>query len=510
MASRERRTLNEPLDISLPFWDPDNALFVADSAPQFDPATASGLLRWRRHGRSAELHFNTVDFELGPPRHREFPDVYGTDPELPFALEFITPRTVRLRLRAATEPRTQQEELMLDGPVPSDETWQCEAADAGATYTGSAGVSVTVSTDPWSVAVRAPDGRLLTRTFTRRPRQGMPFSFVRRVDDMRRHVAASFALAPDEGIYGCGESFTRLNKRGQKLALWHYDAWECQGQGMYKPIPFFLSSRGYGIFVHTSAPLTFDFGHTHDGVATLYSGDDELDLFIFAGTPKEVLAEYTALTGRSPLPPLWSFGLWMSRITYDSEQQARDVAARLRQERVPCDVIHLDTGWFETDWCCDYVFSASRFPTPERMLADLREQGFRICLWQLPYITPINRLYREALDAGYVVRGPDGGLPTDDAILDFSNPDAVRWYQEKLAGLLRMGAAAIKVDFGEAAPLDGGYASGLSGLYEHCLSPLRYNKAAADVTLQTTGEHVIWARSAWAGSQRYPLHWGGD
>ncbi len=340
--------------------------------------------------------------------------------------------------------------------------------------------------------------------------QPLPFSFVRRSRDLGRSIAASFRLAHDEKIFGCGESFTRLNKRGQKILVYTRDGMGAQTDKMYKPIPFFLSSAGYGMFVHTSAPVTFDFGQTFDQSNMIYTGDETLDLFIFIGNPKEILSEYTALTGRSPVPPLWSFGLWMSRITYKSEDEVRDVAVKLRQYCIPCDVIHLDTGWFETDWQCNYKFSPSRFRNPSKMIADLKQQGFRICLWQLPYFTAKNELFEQILAKGYFVRNEGGELPAEDAILDFSNPDAVKWYQGLLANLLKMGVDAIKVDFGEDAPLHGIYASGRTGFYEHNLYPLRYNKAAAEITKDMTGESIIWARSAWAGSQRYPLHWGGD
>jgi alpha-D-xyloside xylohydrolase len=333
---------------------------------------------------------------------------------------------------------------------------------------------------------------------------------VRSASDLTRRIAATFSLSPDEKLFGCGESFTRLNKRGQKIPLWMIDAHSAQTADMYKPVPFFMSSRGYGMFVHTSAPLTLDFGCSYDAANTIYMGDEQLDLFVFLGKPKEILSEYTALTGRSPVPPLWSFGLWMSRITYDSEEQARDVARKLRDHHVPCDVIHLDTGWFEEDWRSDYKFSTSRFDDPAKMISDLQDQGFRVSLWQLPYFTPKNELHEEATRGGYAVLDSNGRLPTEDAIIDFSNPDAVKWYQGKLAELLRMGVAAIKVDFGEAAPSHGAYVSGKSGFYEHNLYPLRYNKAAAEVTKEVTGDSIIWARSAWAGCQRYPLHWGGD
>jgi alpha-D-xyloside xylohydrolase len=370
--------------------------------------------------------------------------------------------------------------------------------------------------DPWHLEFRDASGNVLTSTQHLWDSKCLinadptPFSFVRSASDLTRRIAATFSLSPDEKLFGCGESFTRLNKRGQKIPLWMIDAHSAQTADMYKPVPFFMSSRGYGMFVHTSAPLTLDFGCSYDAANTIYMGDEQLDLFVFLGKPKEILSEYTALTGRSPVPPLWSFGLWMSRITYDSEEQARDVARKLRDHHVPCDVIHLDTGWFEEDWRSDYKFSTSRFDDPAKMISDLQDQGFRVSLWQLPYFTPKNELHEEATRGGYAVLDSNGRLPTEDAIIDFSNPDAVKWYQGKLAELLRMGVAAIKVDFGEAAPSHGAYVSGKSGFYEHNLYPLRYNKAAAEVTKEVTGDSIIWARSAWAGSQRYPLHWGGD
>ena len=144
------------------------------------------------------------------------------------------------------------------------------------------------------------------------------------------------------------------------------------------------------------------------------------------------------------------------------------------------------------------------------MIKDLGKQGFHICLWQLPYFVPGNKYFPELVGKGLAVKNGRGTLPYEDAVLDFTNPATVKWYQEKLSSLLKMGVGAIKVDFGEAAPLDAVYANGRTGLYEHNLYPLRYNKAVADITRKIKGENIIWARSAWAGSQRYPLHWGGD
>lgn len=239
-------------------------------------------------------------------------------------------------------------------------------------------------------------------------------------------------------------------------------------------------------------------------------GDDEADLFLFIGEPKDILNEYTDLTGKPDMPPLWSFGFWMSRITYFSEEEGRNIAKNLRKHKIPSDVIHFDTGWFETDWRCDYEFSKNRFDNPEKMIADMKDDGFNVCLWQLPYFTPKNTLFDEIVEKGLVVKDKKGNIPYEDATLDFTNPETIDWYQNKIAGLLKQGVGVIKVDFGEAAPASGIYSNGRTGFYEHNLFPLRYNKTVADITKKVTGESIIWARSTWAGSQRYPLHWGGD
>ncbi len=494
----------------------ENVYFNAYDLPTFDADTGEGTLRWKRYGRKPRMSFNGVVAPFEETIPWEFPPAYGSDQQTALAVSFVNASTLRIRIGTKAVLRQQNPSPMLAGPVPDGQAdWDVVETEAGITYS-SARASVVLRREPWRMEIYDGQGRLLTQSLNMADTLCLlnsdptPFSFVRRQSDQRCRMASTFSLAHDEKLFGGGESFTRLDKRGQRLHLWSVDAHGAQTQEMYKPIPFLLSSRGYGLFVHTSAPLTMDVGHDYDQANTLFLGDDELDLFVFVGKPKDILGQYTDLTGRSPLPPLWSFGLWMGRITYTSEAEVRDVAEKLRQYQIPCDVIHIDTGWFETDWQCDYAFAPSRFADARTMIADLRQQGLRVSLWQLPYFTPNNRLYQEAIERGYVVLDADGHLPTGDAIIDFTNPEAVRWYQSLLRGLLEMGVAAIKVDFGEAAPMHGCYASGRSGWHEHNLYPLHYNRAAAQVTKDVSGEDIIWARSAWAGSQRYPLHWGGD
>jgi alpha-D-xyloside xylohydrolase len=515
---RPQYLVNEPIDISGDFHDFTNTYYFADSLKSFDPLTGKGTLKYRRYEYATRMAFDNILGSLQPVPANEFPGIeYAASPELSFSVEFVSPKTVRIKANSGFEAKPNQESLMLvNGKAPLDtKSWKYTKLSNGHKYVSEYG-SVFIQTMPLHIEFRDANGRLLTSTVhhsdfnqsTYTP--VLPFSYVRRASDYSRSFNAAFTLSPDEKIFGCGESFTQFNKRGQKVVLWTDDANGVQNEAMYKPIPFYMSSRGYGIFMHTSSPVTCDFGKYFNAVNSMMIGDDELDLFVFLGEPKDVLDEYTNLTGKAAMPPLWSFGLWMSRITYFSEDDGRLVTKLLRDNKIPCDVIHFDTGWFETDWRCDYQFAPSRFKEAGKMISDLKKQGFHISLWQLPYFVPKNKLFQEIIDKGLYVKDAKGNPPYEDATLDFSNPNTVEWYQDKIAGLLKLGVGAIKVDFGEAAPANGIFASGRTGFYEHNLYPLRYNKTVADITKQITGETIIWARSTWAGSQRYPLHWGGD
>jgi len=516
-AQPQPRILGDLVDVSEEFEQPDQIHYVGSRVTQFDPATGVGVLRWDRYLRQPSYSFNKMDMALARAGLNEFPGTeYDRDPALPFEITFVSPRTVRLRCFTRDLPpaaRQDADSLMLAGPVRIDRSWKVQSGDSIVRYTSAYG-ELRLIKNPWHIEFYDAAGKLLTRTQTLGDPASFqpyaPFSFIRRARDLGRSTAATFELKYDEKIFGTGESFTRLNKRGQKMVMYLRDGQGVQNYRQYKAVPFFLSSNGYGMFVHTSAPVTFDFGHDFDQHTVIYTGDEVMDLFVFLGQPKDVLGEYTALTGRSPVPPLWSFGLWMSRITYKAEAEVRDVAAKLRRYLIPSDVIHLDTGWFETDWRSDYEFSTTRFANPRAMIADLGHLGFHISLWQYPYFTRKNRIWTELLEGGYGVRNEGGRIAPEDATLDFSNADAVRWYQGKLKSLLDLGVGVIKADFGEGAPLTGVYASGRTGWYEHNLYPVRYNKAAWEITKRATGDGIIWGRSAWAGSQRYPLHWGGD
>ena len=507
--------MNQAVDVSSDFHDLANTYFFADKLADFDAASGEGTVRWKRYRLTPRQAFNTNGMQPQQLRMLDFPTpAYDNDPELKFSIDFVTPRTIRIRmLTTPVEPKLETDEVMLVAEPGKDNSWKMKEVENSVVYTSQYGV-VEIQKNPWRIVLKDTKGRVLTQTAAYIDSDSSqvkftPFSFVKKGSDNSRLINPVFTLAADEMIFGCGESATSLNKVGQKVNLFVTDPQGPETDQMYKPIPFFMSNRGYGMFMHTSAPVTCDFGATYIGLNKLFMGDENLDLFIFFGEPATILDEYTDLVGKPAMPPLWSFGTWMSRITYFSQEEGYEVAKNIREGEYPCDVIHFDTGWFETDWQCDYKFS-SRFSDAAKMIDDLKKDGFHISLWQLPYFTPKNPYFQELIDNDMYVKNGKGGLPYEDVCLDFSNPATVEWYQSKLAGLLELGVGAIKVDFGEAAPLDGIYASGKSGWYEHNLYPLRYNKAVQEITKEVTGDNIMWARSAWAGSQRYPLHWGGD
>ncbi len=516
-ANKNQALLNEPIDISPDFRNFSNTYYVADSLSSFDPQTGKGKITYKRYEYVTRQAFNNMLGVLSAVGPNEFPtNEYAASPSLPFSIQFVSARTIRIRATSRFQVKPGQESLMLvNGKAPKDKSaWHYSKIGDGYFYKSPYG-SVTIFKHPWRIEIRDDKERLLTQTVnitddseTYTPL--LPFSFVRRSSDYSTSMAAVFSLLPEEKIFGCGESFVEFDKRGQKVVLWADDPNGVQNETMYKPVPFFISSRGYGVFIHTSTPVTCDFGKYYSGNNAIMIGDDEADLFVFLGKPKDILNEYTDLTGKAAMPPLWSFGFWMSRITYFSEAEGREVVKNLRKYRIPSDVIHFDTGWFETDWRCDYQFSKSRFKDAAKMMADFKNEGIHTCLWQLPYFVPKNTLFPEIIEKGLFIRDRKGNLPYEDAVLDFSNPETVKWYQGKIGKLLKKGVSVIKVDFGEAAPPDGIYYSGRTGFYEHNLYPLRYNKTVAEITKQITGETIIWARSTWAGSQRYPVHWGGD
>ena len=328
----------------------------------------------------------------------------------------------------------------------------------------------------------------------------------------------SFACQSDECFVGTGERFKKMDLSGQSFFLKNQDGQGVNNSRTYKNIPFYISSRMYGCFYHTTAHAKLDLAAHSTRSVQFLNFQPEVDAFLIGGQDvEEILRGYRDLTGYPSMPPLWSFGVWMSRMTYFSADEVNAICDRLRQEHYPCDVIHLDTGWFKTDWLCEWKFNEERFPNPPAFIKGLKDKGFRVSLWQLPYVAEGAEQITEARENDYI--GPltkkqeseGSNFSTLDyaGTIDFTYDKATEWYKGLLKRLLDMGVKCIKTDFGENIHMDAKYKN-MSPQLLNNLYALLYQKAAYEITEEVTGDGIVWARSAWAGCQRYPLHWGGD
>jgi len=321
-------------------------------------------------------------------------------------------------------------------------------------------------------------------------------------------IYETMLLAPDEHFYGFGEKFTPLDKRGQRIISWTVDPLSTNTEKSYKNIPFFMSTKGYGVFINSTNRIEYKMG-TESSISYSFEVDD------------------SSLTGKSPVPPKWSFGLWMSRYSYKSREELEKVSTKIRENNIPCDVINLDSFWMEKGKQCNLEWNKKAFPDPEGMIKKLKKRGFKLSLWEQPHIPVGTSIFKEGVEKGYFITKEDGsvyvsdicltGEPNDKkpftsgAIVDFTNPEAVKWYQEKHRYLLDMGVSVFKTDFGEYVPQDSHFHNGLTGKEMRNIYSLLYNKAVFEITQEIRDKKgIVWGRSGYAGSQSYPVQWSGD
>ncbi len=345
----------------------------------------------------------------------------------------------------------------------------------------------------------------------------LPLAFCK-AEGQRERATLSFECQHDECFAGTGERFTKMDLSGQAFLLKNQDGQGVNNRRTYKNIPFYLSSRMYGTFYHTCAYSKLSLA-AHSTRSVQFLNDQAMiDTFIIGGDSiEEIIRGYRDLTGYPSMPPLWSFGVWMSRMTYFSADEVNGICQRLREEHYPCDVIHLDTGWFKTDWLCEWKFNEERFPDPPAFIKQLKDHGFRVSLWQLPYVAEDAEQIGEARKNDYIgpltkqqaSEGSNFSSLDYAGTIDFTYDKATAWYKGLLKRLLDMGVTCIKTDFGENIHMDAIYKHMEPKLLNN-LYALLYQKAAYEITKEVTGDGIVWARAAWAGCQRYPLHWGGD
>ncbi len=338
--------------------------------------------------------------------------------------------------------------------------------------------------------------------------------------DGRNYLVTGLNLGVGELVYGLGERFTPLVKNGQVVDIWNEDGGTAS-EISYKNIPFYYTTAGYGVFVNHPGKVSFEVGSEKVETVQFSVEDEELEYFVIYGsTPKEILEKYTALTGRPAMPPKWSFGLWLttSFTTNYDEETVNHFIDGFEERKIPLSVFHFDCFWMKGFEWCNFIWDNEMFPDPVGMIKRLHERGLKICVWINPYIAQKSPLFEEAMELEYLLKKENGRVWQWDlwqagmGIVDLTNPEAVSWYQGKLKALLDMGVDCFKTDFGERIPTNVQWYNGADPEKMHNYYTYLYNQAVFDLLVREKGEGeaVLFARSATAGGQKFPVHWGGD
>ncbi|MBP1915962.1 alpha-D-xyloside xylohydrolase [Lederbergia galactosidilyticus] len=334
------------------------------------------------------------------------------------------------------------------------------------------------------------------------------------------YMRGQHVLTVGEQLYGLGERFTAYVKNGQSVDIWNEDGGTSSEQS-YKNVPFYLSNRGYGIFVNHPEKVSYELGSETVSKSQFSVKGEYLDYYIINGpSPKEVVSRYTDLTGKPALPPAWSFGLWLSTsftTDYD-EETVNHFVDGMAERGIPLSVFHFDCFWMKGFEWSNFIWDKENFPDPEGMLKRLKDKGLKICVWINPYIAQKSILFEEGAKNGYLLKKTNGDIWQWDlwqagmGVVDFTNPEACKWFTDKLKVLMDMGVDSFKTDFGERIPTDVVYYDGSDPEKMHNYYAYLYNKVVFDLLKEERGEKeaVVFARSATTGGQEFPVHWGGD
>ncbi len=339
-------------------------------------------------------------------------------------------------------------------------------------------------------------------------------------------------LGSSEPVYGLGEKWGRLDKRGQLIRSYNHDALGVNAEISYKNTPFAWSPQGWGAFVHTPAPVTHGVGFAPWSQRSygLLVEDSSMDLFLMAGEGgAEILNIYTDLTGKAPVPPEWSLGVILSKAYYQDVEELLATAQDVRDNNMPCDVITLDgRAWQDTDTRFAFEWDPKRYPDPAGVIKKLKDLNFKVCVWEYPLVSVENPLFETMSEKGWLLKDRNTGdtyryqwdtscfgevltpLP-ESGIVDFTHPDAFAFWRDSHKPLFDLGVDMIKADFGEQVEGDMLAHNGDSGDTLHNAYTLLYNRCVYEAAERycKTGP-FLFSRSSWTGSQRYPAQWGGD
>ena len=384
-------------------------------------------------------------------------------------------------------------------------------------------LSLIITKDNWSMTYKRGD-EVLTRSngrdlaLMKTSWRGLAYDAAG--DTENTYLRQQLSLGVGELVYGMGERFSAFTKNGQSVDIWNEDGGTSTEQS-YKNVPFYLTNKGYGVFVNHPEKVSFE-AATESLTKVEFSVEGGyLDYFVINGpTMKETLVHYTDLTGKPSLPAPWTFGLWLSTsftTNYDEETVMSFIDGMLDRS-IPLRTFHFDCFWMKEFHWTDFVWDERVFPDPEGMLKRIKAKGLNICVWINSYIGQESRLFEEGKEKGYFVKRPNGDVWQWDmwqpgmALVDFTNPEACKWYQSYLAKLLDMGVDCFKTDFGERIPTDVVYYDGSDPKKMHNYYTYLYNKCVYELLEEKRGkgQAVLFARSATAGGQQFPVHWGGD
>jgi len=336
----------------------------------------------------------------------------------------------------------------------------------------------------------------------------------------------SWNISNDEFFYGLGEKWNKVEKTSTKSTIWCTDTCGSNTTDLsYKPYPLIFSTKGWGLLNLTSYKGQWEIGTFSYPAGSFLTEDPELDVFLFlAPTLKGLLNAYTRLAGRPLMPPKWALGVWMSRCAYEKYDEAKEAVDGLIAHDIPADVIHLDPIWMKTHYyfkigvdACDFVRNDEGFPDLPNIFKEFREKGFDTCLWINPYLPEGSEIYGIASENGYLLKSLKGGIARLShgepvGMVDFTNPKAYEWWKGYLRELFIDGAGVVKPDYGDRVPEDAVNNDGMTGLELHNLYMHLYAKASFEACVEVRGEEngMVWRRSGFIGSQRYPGTWAGD
>jgi alpha-D-xyloside xylohydrolase len=489
---------------------------------------------WIGHCESVTQTENEVKLLLTQPQHRRG--------------DQLNRGTLTARIRAPLEGITAVKLTHWDGADDAGPHFHLDESPSPVKITHKPKESLDFTTQPLSLNIdTAPNSLALTYNSTAPARKLTSHSFrslafvqssnsltYRTSDELYAekdtYILFSLDLSVHEKLYGLGERFGPFVKNGQSISIWNEDG-GTSSELSYKNIPFYVSSRGYGVFINTPHKVMLEIQSERTTRVNIVVQAESVEYMVIAGGQaglKGVLDRYTALTGRPGLPPAWSYGLWLTTsftTTYDEGTVTKFVEG-FKERDIKLGVFHFDCFWMKGFQWCDFEWDEENFPDPAAYIRRLREKfGLRICVWINPYIGQASRLFEEGKEKGYFVLRvdvPNGrkvvwqwdNWQAGMALVDFTNPEARAWYVGKLQGLMDLGVDAFKTDFGERIPFDSKKVKWFDGSEPegmHNYYALLYNQAVFE-GMQSHGSArpCLFARSATTGSQKYPVHWGGD